>query len=95
LTLSKIAELAVIPVLFVFMTAVSYACSLAVAKIFRFDKVARNFVIAMVSKRSALGTEAYIDFLVGCIWKFQLAPDLAGYVSRAHDFRTTLGQDSG
>jgi predicted permease len=49
LTLSKIADLAIIPVLFVFMTAVSYFCSLGVAKLFGFDKPARNFVIAMVS----------------------------------------------
>ncbi|KAA8893641.1 auxin efflux carrier [Sphaerosporella brunnea] len=47
LTLSKIGELAIIPVLFVFMTAVSYFCSLGVAKVFGFDKPARNFVIAM------------------------------------------------
>jgi predicted permease len=49
LTLSKIVELGIIPVLFVFMTAVSYVCSLAVAKLFGFEKTARNFVIAMVS----------------------------------------------
>ncbi|KAI5858649.1 auxin efflux carrier [Tricharina praecox] len=47
LTLSKLAELIIIPVLFVFMTAVSYCCSLAVAKLFGFEKPARNFVIAM------------------------------------------------
>ncbi|KAL7267459.1 hypothetical protein RUND412_009955 [Rhizina undulata] len=47
LTLSKIAELAVIPVIFVVMTFVSYFCSLAVAKMFGFNKRARNFVIAM------------------------------------------------
>jgi predicted permease len=49
LTLSKIVELGVIPVIFVFMTFVSYSCSLAVAKMFQFDKRASNFVIAMVS----------------------------------------------
>ncbi|KAI5783651.1 auxin efflux carrier [Geopyxis carbonaria] len=47
LTLAKIAELAVIPVIFVFMTMVSYLCALAVTKVFRFEKRARNFVIAM------------------------------------------------
>ncbi|KAF8253643.1 auxin efflux carrier [Wilcoxina mikolae CBS 423.85] len=47
LTLSKIVELGIIPVLFVFMTTVSYFCSLAVAKLFGFEKTARNFVIAM------------------------------------------------
>ncbi|KAI5817284.1 auxin efflux carrier [Pyronema omphalodes] len=47
LTLSKIAELGVIPVLFVIMTAISYFCALGVSKLFGFEKKARNFVIAM------------------------------------------------
>lgn len=47
LTLSKIAELAVIPVIFVVMTLTSYFCSLLMCKIFRLGKRASNFVIAM------------------------------------------------
>ncbi|KAF8473447.1 auxin efflux carrier, partial [Kalaharituber pfeilii] len=47
LTLSKIAELAVIPVIFVVMTLTSYLCSIMVCRIFRFRKRGRNFVIAM------------------------------------------------
>ncbi|CAZ80858.1 unnamed protein product [Tuber melanosporum] len=47
LTLAKIAELAVIPVIFVAMTLISYCCALLVSKIFGFKKRARNFVIAM------------------------------------------------
>jgi predicted permease len=48
LTLAKIVELAVIPVIFVVMTLVSYLCALMVCKICGFNKRARNFVIAMV-----------------------------------------------
>ncbi|KAG0633181.1 auxin efflux carrier [Tuber brumale] len=47
LTLAKIAELAVIPVIFVAMTLISYCCALLVSKLFGFKKRARNFVIAM------------------------------------------------
>ncbi|KAI5851180.1 auxin efflux carrier [Morchella snyderi] len=47
LTLAKIVELAVIPVIFVVMTLVSYLCALMVCKICGFNKRARNFVIAM------------------------------------------------
>jgi len=47
LTLSKIAELAVIPVIFVVMTLTSYFCSLLMCRIFRLGKRASNFVIAM------------------------------------------------
>jgi len=47
LTLSKIAELAVIPVIFVVMTITSYLCSLFMCRTFRLGKRASNFVIAM------------------------------------------------
>ncbi|KAF3211259.1 hypothetical protein TWF192_006827 [Orbilia oligospora] len=47
LTVDKLADLAVIPIIFVFMTAVSYVGSVLVAKAFKFRRRARNFVIAM------------------------------------------------
>ncbi|KAL9043978.1 MAG: hypothetical protein Q9214_002854 [Letrouitia sp. 1 TL-2023] len=47
LTLDKLAELAVIPVIFVIQTLVSLFCAILVSKVFRFKKRARNFVIAM------------------------------------------------
>lgn len=43
----KFIELGVIPVIFVVMTAVSYGVAVAVTKLFRFNKRASNFVIAM------------------------------------------------
>ena len=47
LTADKMVELAVIPVIFVVNTFVSYLCAILVAKLFRFSKRPRNFVIAM------------------------------------------------
>ncbi|KAK6353004.1 hypothetical protein TWF696_004992 [Orbilia brochopaga] len=47
LTVDKLAELAIIPAIFVIMTAVSYLGSVLVARAFGFRRRARNFVIAM------------------------------------------------
>lgn len=47
LTSDKLADLAVIPVIYAVQVAISYVCSLVIAKAFGFDKRARNFVIAM------------------------------------------------
>lgn len=47
LSLEKIVDLAIIPVIFVFMTLCSYACAALVCRVFKFGKRARNFVMAM------------------------------------------------
>ncbi|KAI9809797.1 MAG: hypothetical protein M1825_000230 [Sarcosagium campestre] len=47
LTASKLADLAVIPVIFVVQTIVSYCCSVSVSWLFGFKKRPRNFIIAM------------------------------------------------
>ncbi|KAI9884331.1 MAG: hypothetical protein M1823_003892 [Watsoniomyces obsoletus] len=47
LTADKLAELAVIPVIFVVQTLVSYGCSFLLSHIFRLKKRPRNFVVAM------------------------------------------------
>jgi len=47
LTAEKLVELAVIPLIFVMQTLVSYLCSLGMSKLFRFSKRAQNFVTAM------------------------------------------------
>ncbi|KAI9721713.1 MAG: hypothetical protein M1812_002048 [Candelaria pacifica] len=47
LTPDKLAELAVIPVIFLLQTLISYLCSIAMAKVFGFGKRPRNFVVAM------------------------------------------------
>lgn len=51
LTADKLGELAVIPVIFAVQTLVSFLCALTVAKLFRFKKRPRNFVIAMGVRR--------------------------------------------
>ncbi|KAF3933545.1 hypothetical protein ABW19_dt0201247 [Dactylella cylindrospora] len=47
LTVDKLADLAIIPALFIIMTAVSYVGSIVVARLFGFRRRASNFVIAM------------------------------------------------
>jgi choline kinase len=47
LTAEKLADLAVIPVIFVVQTLISYMAALLVSRICRFNKRASNFVVAM------------------------------------------------
>ncbi|KAL4949002.1 auxin efflux carrier [Aspergillus filifer] len=47
LTAEKLTDLAIIPVVFVVQTAVSYFCAYVVSRCFRFQKRASNFVAAM------------------------------------------------
>ncbi|KAI5306800.1 hypothetical protein KEM56_007057, partial [Ascosphaera pollenicola] len=47
LNAENISELAIIPVIFILMTAVSWACGKLISKIFRFRKRQANFVTAM------------------------------------------------
>src|SRR5579871_1066716 len=47
LTAEKLVDLAIIPVIFILQTLVSYLCSTGISKLFRFPKRAQNFVTAM------------------------------------------------
>jgi predicted permease len=47
LTADKLTDLAIIPVIFIVQTFVSYFCSFVVAKCCRFKKRQSNFVAAM------------------------------------------------
>ncbi|RMZ76495.1 hypothetical protein DV738_g4953, partial [Chaetothyriales sp. CBS 135597] len=47
LSAEKLGELAIIPVIFIIQTIVSYACSWAVGRLLRFKKRQQNFLIAM------------------------------------------------
>jgi auxin efflux carrier family protein len=47
LTADQLVNLAIIPVIFIVQTLVSYTCAVVVAKCFRFKKRQKNFVIAM------------------------------------------------
>ena len=47
LTAEKFTDLAIIPAIFIVMTAVSYCCSYIISRLFRFKKRQANFVTAM------------------------------------------------
>ena len=47
LTTDKLVDLAIIPLIFIVQTLVSFLCSFIVSKAFGFSKRPRNFVIAM------------------------------------------------
>ena len=47
LNADKLADLAVIPVIFAAQTLISWLVAVAISKLFRFKKRPRNFVIAM------------------------------------------------
>jgi auxin efflux carrier family protein len=47
LTAEKLVDLAIIPVIFVVQTAVSYACARVIGRVMRFNKREKNFLIAM------------------------------------------------
>lgn len=47
LTAEKLTDLAIIPVIFIVQTIVSYFCAFVVARCFRFKKRQANFVAAM------------------------------------------------
>jgi choline kinase len=52
LTAEKLGELAVIPVIFVVQTIISYLAALLVAKLCGFKKRQSNFVVAMAVRSS-------------------------------------------
>ena len=47
LTAEKLGDLAIIPVIFIGQTLISYLCAVVVSRCFRFKKRQTNFVIAM------------------------------------------------
>ena len=82
LTADKLGELAVIPVIFIVQTLVSYVCSIGISKAFGFGKRPANFVTAMgVSSdvRCDFETVSAKTFKIG-FRQLQLAPHLACYL---------------
>ncbi|KAK5633996.1 hypothetical protein RRF57_009710 [Xylaria bambusicola] len=82
---SQLADLAVIPVIFVIQTAVSYGVSIGVSKLFRFRKRATNFVTAMsvFGNSNSLPISLIISLsqtLKGLSWD-QIKGDHSGLVS--------------
>ena len=92
LNADKLAELAVIPVIFVVQTLVSYLVSVAVSKGFRFGKRPANFVTAMGV--SALIREREKSSNNLGVWELELPPDLARHFPITDLERIALGQDT-
>lgn len=63
LTAEKLTDLAIIPAIFIVMTAVSYLCSSVISRVFRFKKRQANFVTAMaVRSFLSFGVERKMTF---------------------------------
>ena len=95
LTAEKLSDLAIIPLIFIVQTFVSYICGYVVSKCFRFEKRRSNFVKAMaVSIGQSIPFYDYAN--EGCIralgfWQLQLPPHFSRHVTFADDKRPSLG----
>ena len=92
LNADKLAELAVIPVIFVVQTLVSYLVSVAVSKGFGFGKRPANFVTAMGVSVFVPREGKYSNSLG--VWELELPPDLARHFPITDLERIALGQDT-
>jgi hypothetical protein len=93
LTADKLLELAVIPVIFIVQTTVSYCVSIAVSKGFGFQKRPSNFVTAMgVSLLLSAARQMLINL---GLRKLELSSDLPRHFAVTNIEGITLGQDTG
>jgi steroid 5-alpha reductase family enzyme len=76
LTAEKLVELAVIPVIFIVQTLVSYLVSIAVGKAFGFNKRASNFVTAMGVSLLVWMADGSANCALLGLRKFKLPTDL-------------------
>lgn len=92
LSASKLVDLAVIPVIFLVQTLVSYLCSVATSRAFGLKKRPRNFVIAMGVSRAAASLEdgKLTDLTLG-LWQFKFTSNLTRTFPGKNDQRPTLG----
>jgi hypothetical protein len=80
LTAEKLTDLAIIPVIFVLQTLVSYLCSIVISRCFRFKKRQSNFVAAMaVSESPDVALRARLT--AAGLREFQFSPYLARHVT--------------
>lgn len=89
LTTDKLADLAIIPLIFIVQTLISYLCSIVVSKAFGFSKRPRNFVIAMGASHP-LFVYADVAKLVLGLWQFQFAANFLGPIALTDYQRATL-----
>ena len=91
LTAEKLTDLAIIPVIFVLQTCVSYLCSAVVSRCFRFKKRQSNFVAAMaVSESPTVEARGPVLTIAG-LWEFQFSPHLARHFPLPNPARPPLG----
>lgn len=67
LTAEKLSDLAIIPLIFIVQTFVSYICGYVVAKCFRFKKRRSNFVKAMAVSKWPIDT-AFVIVLTKALY---------------------------
>lgn len=85
-------DLAVIPVIFVVQTTVSYLVSIGVSKVFRLGKRPANFVTAM---GVSLPLEfQFIKLIISGLRKLELTPDLSRHFVITNTEGLALGQDT-
>jgi hypothetical protein len=94
LTASRLADLAIIPVIFIIQTLVSYLCAVVVSRCFSLKKRQQNFVIAMgvgSANDSSSPLMDCADQLQG-FWEFKFASNLPDPITLSDSARSTLGQ---
>lgn len=95
LTAEKFTDLAIIPAIFVVMTAVSYMCSYIISRLFRFKKRQANFVTAMAVRHSPrCGGEKQWELTKLGLWQLELFTNIPRCFSIANSARPSLGPRS-
>ena len=90
LNADKLADLAVIPVIFIAQTLISWLCATLVSKAFGFKKRQSNFVVAMAVSRTPCETCSATD-QTG-LRKLQLPAYLSCHLALQDYLRSALGQ---
>jgi hypothetical protein len=93
LNADKLLELAVIPVIFVIQTTVSYVVSILVSKGFGFKKRPSNFVTAMGVGLPFFNSHQML--IISGLRKLELPPNLARHFAISNIEGIALGQDTG
>jgi hypothetical protein len=90
LTAEKLVELGVIPFIFIVQVIVSYFSALLISRICKFNKRAKNFVIAM-AVRLDFPFETYRPLTCAGFWQLQLSAYLSRHIPLEDALGATLG----
>lgn len=94
LTAGKLADLAIIPVLFCIQTLISYISAVIVSRCFGFKRRQSNFVKAMGVSITPFRTSENVWLTNIGVRKLEFAAHFAGYIALPDSVRPALGQDS-